>query len=48
MGHTVFTGRDKKLGFSPTAYDKYTIDHVTDGFRGDLYNRSQYSGSSPI
>lgn len=37
----------QKLGFSPTAYDKYTIDHVTDGFRGDLYNRSQYSGVKP-
>ena len=34
----------QKLGFSPTAYDKYTIDHVEDDFRGNLYHRSRYSG----
>lgn len=30
----------KKLGFQPTPYDKYTIEHITDSFRGNLYNRS--------
>ncbi|HRR75532.1 MAG TPA: DHHW family protein [Ruminococcus sp.] len=34
----------QKLGFSPTAYDKYTIDHVENDFRGDLYHRSGYAG----
>lgn len=33
----------QKLGFLPSAYDKYTIEHVTADFRGNLYNRSQYS-----
>ena len=30
----------QKLGFLPTPYDKYIISHVTDNFRGDLYNRT--------
>lgn len=30
----------QKLGFLPTPYDKYTIEHVSDSFRGNLYNRS--------
>lgn len=34
----------QKLGFLPTAYDKYTIEHVTGEFRGNLYNKSQYTG----
>ena len=33
----------QKLGFQPTAYDKYTIEHVTGEFRGDLFERTQYS-----
>lgn len=33
----------QKLGFSPIPYDKYTIEHVTGDFRGNLYNKSQYS-----
>ncbi|MBQ8297023.1 MAG: hypothetical protein IJX77_04490 [Ruminococcus sp.] len=33
----------QKLGFIPTAYDKYTIEHVSGEFRGNLYNKSQYS-----
>lgn len=33
----------QKLGFLPSAYDKYTIEHVTGDFRGNLYNKSQYS-----
>lgn len=34
----------QKLGFLPAAYDKYTIEHVTGDFRGNLYNISQYTG----
>lgn len=30
----------QKLGFQPTSYDKYSIEHVSDSFRGDLYNRT--------
>ncbi|MBP5378939.1 MAG: hypothetical protein J6Y64_05310 [Ruminococcus sp.] len=30
----------RKLGFQPTSYDKYTIEHVTNNFRGNLYNRT--------
>ena len=30
----------QKLGMLPTAYDKFTIEHVTNNFRGDLYNRT--------
>lgn len=30
----------QKLGMLPTAYDKFTIEHVTNSFRGDLYNRT--------
>ena len=33
----------QKLGFHPTTYDKYTIRHVSDNFRGNLYNRTLYS-----
>lgn len=34
----------QKLGFIPTAYDKYTIEHITGDFRGNLYNITQYNG----
>lgn len=37
----------QKLGFSPVDYDKYTIDHVTDDFRGNLYARTFYSRAKP-
>jgi hypothetical protein len=37
----------QKLGFSPTAYDKYTIDHVADDFSGNLYARTFYSDVKP-
>ena len=30
----------QKLGFIPTSYDKYTVEHVNDKFRGTLYNRT--------
>lgn len=33
----------QKLGFLPVAYDKYTIEHVSSEFRGNLYNKSQYA-----
>jgi len=35
----------QKLGFLPIAYDKYTIEHITADFRGNLYNKSQYTGT---
>ncbi len=37
----------QKLGFQPTSYDKYTISHITDAFRGELYIKSQYMRSKP-
>ncbi|MCM1529567.1 MAG: DHHW family protein [Alistipes sp.] len=37
----------QKLGFMPVSYDKYTIRHVTDSFRGDLYSRTQHMDSKP-
>lgn len=37
----------QKLGFLPTSYDKYTIEHVADSFRGNLYNRTLYSEAKP-
>ncbi len=37
----------QKLGFIPIAYDKYTIEHVTNEFRGNLYSRTLYSGVKP-
>lgn len=33
----------QKLGFHPSVYDKFTIEHVTADFRGNLYNKSQYT-----
>ena len=33
----------QKLGFLPITYDKYTIRHVTDEFRGNLYDRTLYA-----
>ncbi len=37
----------QKLGFMPVSYDKYTIRHVTDSFRGDLYSRARHMESKP-
>lgn len=37
--YCVYKAVIKKLGFIPTSYDKYSIRHITDDFRGDLYNR---------
>lgn len=37
----------QKLGFIPIAYDKYTIEHVTNEFRGNLYSKTLYSGVKP-
>lgn len=33
----------QKLGFLPSAYDKYTIEHISGEFRGDLYNKTLYT-----
>jgi len=37
----------QKLGFIPTSYDKYTIEHVADSFRGNLYSKTLYSNAKP-
>lgn len=37
----------QKLGFLPVSYDKYTIRHVTDDYKGDLYRRAKYMKSKP-
>ncbi len=37
----------QKLGFMPASYDKYTIEHVTDSYKGNLYSRTQYMESKP-
>ncbi len=37
----------QKLGFQPSPYDKYTIEHVTDNFRGNLWEKSHYMKSKP-
>lgn len=37
----------QKLGYSPVSYDKYTIYHVSDEYRGDLYTRTFYSQVKP-
>ena len=29
----------QKLGFLPTSYDKYSIQHITDQFKGNLYKK---------
>ena len=38
--YCVYKAVIQKLGFIPVSYDKYNIIHVTDNFRGNLYNRS--------
>ncbi|MBQ8960829.1 MAG: hypothetical protein IJ071_06375 [Ruminococcus sp.] len=37
----------QKLGFQPSKYDKYTIEHITDSFKGSLFRRSQYMLCKP-
>ena len=37
----------QKLGFQPSKYDKYTIEHVTDSYQGTLFRRSQYMLCKP-
>lgn len=37
----------QKLGFLPSAYDKYTISHITSDFRGNLYSRCLYNDTKP-
>ena len=39
--YCVYRTAIQKLGFIPVAYDKFTIEHVTSDFRGNLYNISQ-------
>lgn len=38
--YCVYKSVVKKLGFLPISYDKYTIEHVSNSFRGNLYNRT--------
>ncbi len=33
----------QKLGFQPVTLDKYTINHISDDFYGNLYNRTRYT-----
>lgn len=35
----------QKLGFQPVSYDKYTVRHITDEYRGDLYEKTLYMRS---
>lgn len=37
----------QKLGFMPVSYDKYTIEHTTDNYMGNLYAETQYMESKP-
>ena len=37
----------QKLGIQPLSYDKYTIRHVTNEYRGDLYERTLYMKCEP-
>ena len=37
----------QKLGSQPISYDKYTIRHVTDEYRGDLFERTLYMKCEP-
>ena len=37
----------QKLGFQPIAYDKYTIEHLTDSFCGELYSKTRYMKCKP-
>lgn len=39
--YCVYRTAIQKLGFIPVAYDKFTIEHVTSDFKGNLYNISQ-------
>ncbi len=40
--YCVYRTSIQKLGFIPVAYDKFTIEHVTSEFNGNLYNKSLY------
>lgn len=37
----------QKLGFMPASYDKYTIEHITDNYMGNLYSKTHYMESKP-
>lgn len=40
--YCVYRTAIQKLGFIPVAYDKFTIEHITSEFKGNLYNRTLY------
>lgn len=37
--YCVYKSVIQKLGFLPTSYDKYSIEHITDNFKGNLYKK---------
>ncbi|MCM1133124.1 MAG: DHHW family protein [Ruminococcus flavefaciens] len=37
----------QKLGFIPVSYDKYTVEHITSSYTGNLYSRTKYMESKP-
>lgn len=40
----VYQSAIQKMGFTPVPYDRYVISHLSTEFRGDLYERTLYSG----
>lgn len=40
--YCVYRTAIQKLGFIPVAYDKFTIEHVTSEFKGNLYNKTLF------
>lgn len=45
--YCVYRSVVQKLGFLPVSYDKYTIRHVSDDYRGNLYDQAQYMRCKP-
>ena len=45
--YCVYRSVVQKLGFQPSSYDKYTIQHITDNFKGNLVSMTQYMKSKP-
>ncbi|MCI6559803.1 MAG: DHHW family protein [Ruminococcus sp.] len=41
--YCVYRTAIQKLGFLPVSYDKFTIEHVSGDYRGNLYNLTQYT-----
>lgn len=45
--YCVYRTAIQKLGFIPIAYDKFTIEHITADFKGNLYNKCLYDIQKP-